>query len=380
MPQVIQCPQCDKKFRLPENPPATFTCNQCGTLMDLSDFGGEEPAAVPALAATDEVPARGAPAGGAGASGSTASGSTASGPSPHRHRPRRRRRPARGRGAGDEGNDDEQGGHHHHYQHKRDNTPLIIGGVAAFVLVAIFVAMSMSKDDEPDPVKAAGGSTVSADPNAGLTTIKGPGKAGAPGTVGGLNPDGTPIELTADGARKKNSKRRGKRIRLSGLDLQTFDWPEEVDAETQQKVEDALVGLYRGGRDGLDAVEYLVAQGRPICGRLISEFKTMQDGPGFGNMEAKSKLGAIDGTLRKIDGWIERKWKENKVIKHHSTSSFVTGIAKRWTYWWMEDVWKDDPMKPWDPTEDESDDTADGRKAPEKKKRKKSGYGKRAGG
>jgi hypothetical protein len=58
---------------------------------------------------------------------------------------------------------------------------------------------------------------------------------------------------------------------------------------------------------------------------------------------------------------------------------FVTGIAKRWIYWWKEDVWKDDPMKPWDPMEDESDDTEDGRKPPAKKK-KKSGYSKRAGG
>lgn len=47
MSQVVQCPSCEKRFRLPPNPPATFTCTGCGTVMDLSDFGGRRRGALP---------------------------------------------------------------------------------------------------------------------------------------------------------------------------------------------------------------------------------------------------------------------------------------------------------------------------------------------
>ena len=48
MPDVIQCPTCSKKFKLPEKPPAIFTCTGCGTAMDLSAFRSAAAAAAPA--------------------------------------------------------------------------------------------------------------------------------------------------------------------------------------------------------------------------------------------------------------------------------------------------------------------------------------------
>ena len=66
----------------------------------------------------------------------------------------------------------------------------------------------------------------------------------------------------------------------------------------------------------------------------------------------------------------------------YAGQSFITRTAKRWTWWWESGEWKSKPRKPWDPFEDESDDTPDGRKkpAPAKKDPKEGqGFGKRAG-
>ena len=141
--------------------------------------------------------------------------------------------------------------------------------------------------------------------------------------------------------------------------------------------------MYAGGRDGSDAADWLVQQGRPIAGRIINEFKVIQASPGFDNREGASLAMMIDGVLRRIDGQIERFWEERERVRAwgaFAAPSFIERIAKCWTWWWIEGEWKSNPREPWDPFEDESDATKDGRKpeTPEKDAEKK-GYGKRAG-
>ncbi len=91
----------------------------------------------------------------------------------------------------------------------------------------------------------------------------------------------------------------------------------------------------------------------------------------------------IDGTLRRIDGQIERLWEEREQIRAwglYAAPRFITRIARRWTWWWTEDEWKARPREPWDPTSDESDTAPDGIKRPDAdKKHGKKGWGKRAG-
>ncbi len=45
MTQAILCPQCEKRYTLPPQPPAQASCTACGTLMDLTAFGGGAPVA-----------------------------------------------------------------------------------------------------------------------------------------------------------------------------------------------------------------------------------------------------------------------------------------------------------------------------------------------
>ncbi len=325
MTQAVLCPGCQKRFSLPENPPKVFTCTQCQTPMDLTAFGGGEPPP------PSPAPSGGAPrAGGSGA--------------------RRRRPPPRGAPPPEHGR-------------PRQGNPAAVWGVIGIVVLLGFVIIVSNKgpdiDDEPAPRKRAA-----------------------------VKPAPLPVEEVGDVApprvpykkRKERSRTRKGKPRISNVKLQRFEWPEELDAATKTQIEDSIMQMYRGGRDGVEAGEWLVNKGHIVAGRLISEFKAIKESPGFDNREGASMASVIDGTLRRIDGFIEREWKETAKIRAwgiYAAPSFIERTAKRWTWWWKHDEWKTNPQKPWDPHE-EIEGMEDGYKRPGKK-RKPRGYDKPAG-
>ena len=392
MSQVIHCPSCNKKFRLGANVPATFTCTSCGTLMDLSDFGGQEPAPAPA------APSRG---GAPQSRRSRARGGGGGSPAPSRSRggrggaPSRSRRGGRGRAAPQEDYYEDEAPRGYRGRQQKSNAPLIIGSVAALMVAVILVVIKMKGDDEgpppADPSKTKKTASSGANPGASNPT---PAAAGTPAAANNAAPAGntpapaagnTPAPAAgtapapAAGEVTAPKKPRKTRIISGKTDLQVFEWPEDIDAETRAKAEEGIKAMYAGGRDWTDAQDWFIEQGHKLCGRLISEFKTISDSPGFEDRLGRSYASAIDATLRKIDGWMERKQKQRDPIRASSSPTFVKKIAKKWTWWWKNDVWVDDPEKIWDPFEDEDDSSPTGIKKP-KKKKKGGGFGKRAGG
>ena len=127
----------------------------------------------------------------------------------------------------------------------------------------------------------------------------------------------------------------------------------QLDEAVRAEAETHIEGIRRGGRDGNVAQDWFVKQGRPVAVRLVNEFKKLaddsnnfEDGPR--NNETRSIAAAIDTTLRKIDGWMERRFDMEDPLRHNSPQSRVMGVAKRWTLWWQEGYWKNDPLEPWD--------------------------------
>jgi hypothetical protein len=395
MSDVIQCPQCDKRFRLGDKVPATFTCTGCGTLMDLSDFGGAQAAPAPAAPASPRSggarrsSARSGPRSGGARRSSGGRGGRAA---PSRSGGRR------GRAAPDDEYDDEPRGRRGRQQ--KSNGPLIIGSVAALVAAVILILIATKKDDDVPPAPTGTNSaaadatgTAGSTPNAGTpeltagTTPDAGTQPAAGDAAEGDTEDDETVEPSAGGTapaaaptRKPASSGSGRYKGMSKVDLEIFPWAEDIDAETRAKAEEGIKAMYVGGRDWIDAEEWFVAQGPKLAGRLISEFKTIQDSPGLEDRLGKSYVGALDATLRKMDGWMERKWKELDPVRASSHPNYVLRSCQRWTWWWKYDEWKNNPRKVWDPFEDESDESETGIKGPEKKDDGKKGFGKRAGG
>ncbi len=352
MAQSILCPQCEKRFRLSDNPPAQATCSGCGTLMDLTAFGGggAQPAAAP------EAP------------------KTTSTPKPTQHRAsragaKRRRAPASRRGArrgpparGEAPQEKPMSG----------GTQAILIFVGVLIVVLLFVVAG-KRDADDIPKAPAPPPVAEVDPTPSSIPYS-------------PEPIADPSKRTKKDTRKRKVplNRKGK-PRLSRVQLVQHDWPDEVPADVRAQADEAIRKMYVGGRDGVEAADWMVSQGRPIAGRLISEFLVIEASPGFDDRNGAAMAMVIDGTLRRIDGQIERYWEERERIRAwgaYAAPSFITRIAKRWTWWWIEGEWKENPRKPWDPFEDEDDAAKDGikRTEPDKKKDpKKTGYGKRAG-
>ncbi len=367
MSQVIECPSCSKKFKLPPQPPAIFTCTGCQTPMDLSDFGGAE--APPPPPAGRRAVRRG---GG-------------------RSAPRRGGRPSarRGRGRGARGGhddyDDEDGGYRGRGRREQNNTGLVIGAGVA-VIIAVIAVIAITKDDDPAPDEGTNvadneaGGTGATDTTGMMTTPNPMNPGGVPGTPtpvpsgtnpSGANPDANPGANPAgadpaagseDPQAGRLPRRRSGSLRLKNINLKVFDWPDEVPAETRGKVEEAIENLYLGGRDGIDAEAYLVKEGHKICGRIISEFKTVTDEFGLDSREGMSRLMVLDRTLRKIDGYQERRWRRYEPIKHASAESYAMSGMKIWVHWWDSGEWKEEPRKPWDPRIDSKDDEEEEKK------------------
>ncbi|MDA1193980.1 MAG: hypothetical protein O2894_02240, partial [Planctomycetota bacterium] len=266
---------------------------------------------------------------------------------------------------------------------KESNNALIIGAISALVVVVVLVVIIVtSKDDPKTPTPETANVPSSNGGNHALTglapTEEGPDEVeDVPADAAGTTPakgdasKSAPAKGDAEAAAKA-----ARQTNIRGIQLKVFEWPEEVDAETRTQVDQAVRGLYAGGRDAMDARDYLQAKGRVICGRLISEFKTLQDSPGFQDREGASVAGAIDSVLRSIDGWQERRWKEQNQIRVSSQPSVIEHIAKRWTAWWESDEWQKNPREPWDPMTDSFEEEE---KKKDDKKDEDSGFGKRAG-
>lgn len=372
MSNVIQCPQCAKRFRLPERVPPTFACTQCGTVMDLGAFQAAAPAAAPA------PPARPAGAGG---------GRTT----------RRAAGPARSRrgGRADPRLEDEAGGRRGAGRSRPQGNPaLMIGSVAALLGALLLIVVTSGDKESKAPEDPAGGppsaSAGGAPPDLRPDETPEPGAgapaAAAPGAPAGTTPAAEPDKPPAP----SKEPARLPRIVLSGVQLKVFPWPDEVDAATRQKVEELLPAYLRGDRWSRDAQAELLALGRPIAGRLISEWKHIEEQLGLDSREGKSRVMAIESLLRAMDGWIERYWKQeaNLRIRHTSDAAFVDGQIKRWVAWWEGGYWKAKPLEPWDEKEDGSDLTEEERARLKEEERKRAeeeaaggsgGYGRRAG-
>jgi hypothetical protein len=335
MSDAILCPQCEKRYKLPKNPPATFTCKQCGTLVDLSAFGG------------------GAPPPPAAGSARRTSG--------------RRRSAARSTAAS------RQPGPRQPAQSKAPVTAIVF----VVLLVAVLIAARSGGDDAPPRKPTPPPEIPSLRTDVPVQREPIAPSEGAPSAAG----EGTTTRKTKRPPARDDGSLK---IKLSRVELKPLAWPESVDEATRAKTEESIRAIYMGGREGIEAEAWLIAQGRPIAGRLISEFVSIEASPGFDNREGTSMAMAIDAVLHKIDGFIERSCNERGQIKStgvYAGISFITRTAKRWTWWWESGEWQTNPQPPWDPFEDESDETPDGRKAPEAPKdpKKGSGFGKRAG-
>ena len=246
--------------------------------------------------------------------------------------------------------------------------------VGCLILVLVIIVSTKGGDDTPTRTKPT---TVADEPE--------------PYTSRPYTPE--PIADPSKASKKQSAKKKRKvplnrkgKPRLSRVELTTHAWPDDVDGAVRAQADQAIQKMYAGGRDGMEAGDWFVKQGRPAAGRLISEFRAIEESPGFDKRDGAAMAMVIDGTLRRIDGQIERYWEERERIRAwgaYASPQFIERIAKRWTWWWIEEEWKDNPRKPWDPFEDETDATPDGMKKPTKaedeKDPKKSGYGKRAG-
>lgn len=251
-------------------------------------------------------------------------------------------------------------------------TAIIIIVVVVIVLIAI---RSGGDDPQPKPSKAAR----------------------KPMETSRIEPPPLQSDLERSGPQKKRAPKKPKvnddgslKLHLSRVELKALDWPEDVSADTRAQTDQAIRSMYAGGADGRDAEAWLVAQGRPIAGRLISEFVAIRESPGFDNRGGTSMAMQVDALLHKIDGFIERACNEEGKVSStgfYAGQSFITRTAKRWTWWWESGAWQSTPLKPWDPFEDESDDTPEGQKktdTPNKKPKnedpkKGRGFGRRAG-
>ena len=395
MSQVIECPSCAKRFRLGDRPPATHTCGECGTVMDLSDFGGRErqpaAAAAPSAPATRGQRRRGAPTARSGGGG---------GGAPSRRRSGGRPSAARGRAAARrrrDDYDDYEDDYRPRGRPRQSNTGLLLVlGTLGIVVLGLVIALMSKKDDTPiddsatraaqntGVVERSVGTMGGVRPGVPSAAGAGVGDAMANNNGGGADPapaKGGASDDSGGAPKPAKTTRRGMgRHNVKKFKLQQFPWDDSVDAETRGKVDEAIVAMYRGDRKSKDAQRFLVSQGRKIGSRLVSEFHAISTNETFDSREGRVKAGQIDSTLRKIDGWMERYWDEEKTVQVTTPPDTVLGFAKRWTVWWAKDYWKKSPMEIWDPMVDKFRfEMTDEEKRDARKKRKagKKGWDKR---
>lgn len=328
MADVIQCPTCSKKFKLPDRPPAVFTCTSCGTAMDLSAFRAAAPAAAaPAAAEASAAPASsGSSSGRSGRSsrsGSSARGSRSSGSS----------RPARGAAAsrsrrGQEEDDDGEGGRG--APPPKKSNALLIGSLIGFVVIIgiAFLAMRSGKRKDGEVAKGPG------------TTA--PVAAPAPAPEPAMATEAPPAE-------------EPKVVPKGGFHV--VDHNPDTTPEERQKIDDLVnkAVFENSGSDSRAAGHELVGLGMKAAPRIINAFTTIKNGEGFDSQQGRIKAGVADQLLRKIDGFMEKKKKIKTTIKATSDTKWAESTAKTWIAWWDSGTWKH-PEKPYDPRYDDNPD------------------------
>jgi transcription initiation factor TFIIIB Brf1 subunit/transcription initiation factor TFIIB len=370
MPDVIQCPNCSKKYRLPDQPPATFECRNCGTVLDLSGF---QAAAAPAAAAPAHPSTRGARRRGHGAA--RAGGARAV------------RRGGRGAPVDEAGDEGQVGRGRHGRQPQKSNPALLWGSLAAMVVAVVGLAIFLSSLKDEDGEKTVA-ETPASRRGPSLPLIPGadgeddepgapaPAAAGAPGepaSAPGRPPAGTPAgagggdddDLPPIGGRPAPTTADLERLppptgktnyNSTRAEVQTYPWPRDVTAEERNAIDEAVrTAIEQGGRDGADAERYLVGMDLKAAGRLISEFKRLKDEYGFESPEGLSRMMVIDRTLRRIDGMMERFFNAREALRSVSPPNEAERIVKRWNWWYDLEKWRV-RMKPWDPRVDEADE------------------------
>ncbi len=140
--------------------------------------------------------------------------------------------------------------------------------------------------------------------------------------------------------------------RLSEIELEVFEWPAEVDDATRALAEQHLETMLEvGGDDGRRSEAWFVAQGRPLAGRLISEFPEIVEAHFFHRdarvlREGMLRLAVLDRTLSRLDGTVASKWKSRTLITQVTDRMLALARLKRWTWWWKSGLWKSDPVDP----------------------------------
>ncbi len=368
--QIIQCPTCGKKYRLKGAPPPTFTCRGCQTVMDLSGF---QAAAAPAPGPV-ETARRGAspPRGGGGGAPSS------------RHRPGHRagassRRSRRGEPAADAGED--EGRPRYSGREKKPNTALLIGSVAGVVVAGLALFLFMTGGDKPDAKKDAAKNVAPVSATPPETTNTGPetpttGPATTDATESPDKPNDPPKEKPkpkdVEEARPELSEGDYASIPIpegktkygwNAARIQTYPWPSYVTGEEKNQIDQWVHTLVWGsGRDADEAGDALVkldafpkkGEEFKAVGRLITEFKNVLGQGSASDPMTLARLRVIDRTLRRIDGAMEREFKDIDGININSSDRDAERLIKRWNWWYDLEKWRL-RRQPYDPREDMTD-------------------------
>jgi hypothetical protein len=357
MSDVIQCPSCSKRFKLPAKPPPTFTCTSCQTVMDLSGFAAA-PEPEPAVAAV-EAPARG---------GSSRGGSARGGGAPRRGggggRSERAQRPSRGAGRRgrdrEEDVDEDDGGRRGRGGRKQGGPGLMIAVVLGVLVLAgavTFFLMSRKSREEEQRAQESG-IVPPATPGQPPPT---PGTPGTPAAPGPPPPGGGgAVGETPQGEAAKPAGTSGTQYSASKAEMKTYPFTDDTSAEERTQIEEHVRALIAGGSDGRRAETALVRMDLKAVPRLISEFKNIHDrAGGLEKSESLAEAMVVDKTLRKIDGVQERKFKDLTAIHPNSVPLQAMKTIKNWNWWWDTGAFKT-REKPWDPRVDEADQGGEG--------------------
>jgi len=344
---VIQCPTCGKRFKLPARPPATFACTQCATVMDLSGFRTEEAApAAPATASRAGGARPGGSRGGAARAGRTTGGAAAA-------RKRRSR-------AQEDGDDGEVGGRGGAPEKKKSNAILWVsfGGMVVVLFLALVLLNKKKVEDvaKKPPTGTAG--TVPDEPAGPTPPARGgtppvPPPSGMDGTAPGTGEPGTGAPAGMEDT--PPAAPSGPYVASTKVTFAALGHHPDATAEEKARIDELVQKsvFENAGRDSRDAGHELVSKfGLKAAPRLVNVFATVSLGEGFADRMGRIKSSVADGLLRRIDGYIERKKSPRyTAIRGESDPKKVETIARFWTAWWLNGDWKT-PNKPWDPKVD----------------------------
>jgi hypothetical protein len=357
MADVIQCPTCSKKYKLPAVPPPTFQCKACGTVMDLSAFqapAAPEPAApaAPARAGRAEAPRGGGPAKHHGRHGRAAAhGRARAGGARH------------DRGARDEVEEGEE--ERPHWEPKKSNAALLWGSLGAVAVAIVALVLLMSGKEKPVEKVEAPPPPVVAPPPMDIPDDEEEDevKKAPPKPPEGLE-DETRPELRQGKLEDVPIPAGKRKYGYHQAEIKEYPWPEYVTGEEKAQIEEAIAKLANGGRDQTEGEEFLAkidaypAEGTQFkaVGRLISEFKRIMDefGGDLGNPMTMARLMVVDRILRHVDGFQERDFADRDGIKHSSTDTHAKTVMRRWNWWYDLEKWRMRRV-PWDDREDSRD-------------------------